>query len=228
MILILGGTVDTHRAVELMKDEEFLISVATDYGYSLFNEKYPNKVVKKKFDKTTLTRFIAENSVVEIVDTTHPYAKEISKTAKDVARALNIKYVQKKRDFLDEDKVSYDKAVFVDNVNEALTFLKSNCSTILFSIGSKKLNYFKEFRDSSYFRILPFEESIKKCREIGIDYTRIIAMQGPFSENIDKVFIEEFGIDCVVSKNSGKEGGLLEKIEAARRTGIYIVIIGSI
>ncbi len=224
MILILGGTSDTHKVVKTI-DKEYIISVATDYGYVTFSKLYRDRVVKIRFDKDSLKKFIVKHNITKIIDTTHPYAKTITTIAKSVSKSLNITYIDKKRSIMNRKDVNYEKAVFFDNTKDVIDFLKTNCSRILFSIGSKNIELFKEFKDIGYFRVLPFEESIKKCRNIGIDYNRIIAVQGPFSVNFNKTIIEEFCIDCIVTKNSGQSGGLIEKIEACQEKDIYIIIL---
>jgi precorrin-6A/cobalt-precorrin-6A reductase len=50
-------------------------------------------------------------------------------------------------------------------------------------------------------------------------------MQDPFSLDTNKSLIERWQIDCLITKASGKEGGLQEKIKAARSCNISVVII---
>ena len=42
---------------------------------------------------------------------------------------------------------------------------------------------------SSYARVLAFEKSIKACTDAGFHYSKIIAMQGPFSEQFNMSLI---------------------------------------
>jgi len=50
-------------------------------------------------------------------------------------------------------------------------------------------------------------------------------MQGPFSREVNKALIKSFNIKYLVTKNSGEEGGIKEKIEAAEERGIKIIIL---
>ncbi|AEA34561.1 precorrin-6A reductase [Hippea maritima] len=222
MILVLGGTSDTHRVVDSLKDD-FIITVATDYGFNVFYRLYGERVKQVKFSEKTLTDFIKRYRINRIVDTTHPYAKEISRIAKNVSAKIGIPYEDKKRDVSVE--LDYKRIFLAKNTEEAKRFFKKNCKSILFTIGSKLLDEFIEFKNNGYFRVLPFSDSIDRCFRLGIEPSRIIAMQGPFSSKLNKALLDEFDIDCLVSKNSGRAGGLDAKIEAAKRKGCYLVIL---
>jgi len=53
----------------------------------------------------------------------------------------------------------------------------------------------------------------------------IVAMLGPVSEELNYQMFRDFKADYVVMKDSGKEGGTLEKINACKRLGITPVVI---
>ncbi|RMG66644.1 MAG: hypothetical protein D6710_12300, partial [Nitrospirae bacterium] len=72
---------------------------------------------------------------------------------------------------------------------------------------------------------LPYEDSIRRCHASGIKRKNIIAMQGPFSQDLNRAIIRQFGIDCIVTKQSGKEGGFFEKLGASIETGIWFIVV---
>ncbi|MGA1862062.1 precorrin-6A reductase [Deferribacter thermophilus] len=226
-ILILGGTSDTEKYLNLNLNnkKEYIISVATEYGYKLFSKKFgKDKVILKRFDQKSLEDFIKENNIYKIVDTTHPFAKEITKIAKDAANTLNITYESFIR--VSEISITYKKLIYANSLKEAITFLKENdFRKILLTIGSKMIKHFSFLNEKAYVRILPFEQSIKDVLEAGFDYDKIIAIQGPFSKDFNKAIIKEFDIDLLVTKVSGKSGGFEEKVEACREMGIFCLAI---
>lgn len=231
MILILGGTTDTHKFIENTHlKTNFIITVATDYGFLLYKKKYGNNVIKINFNKELLQSFIEEHKITKIIDTTHPYATDISQLAKSCADELNIDYIYAKRKLLEAEFLevinSYERAFLFKNYREITNYLKTaNYKCIFFTIGVKNLHIFKDFMYKSYVRILPDVESIKKCLQLGIEQKRIIAMQGPFTTLLNCALIDTFKIDCMISKCSGKAGGLYEKIEAARLKQIDILLV---
>ncbi|BAI81502.1 precorrin-6A reductase [Deferribacter desulfuricans SSM1] len=224
-ILILGGTSDTEKYLSSNDKKEYIISVATEYGYKLFSKKFgKDKIILKRFDKNSLEDFIKENNIYKIVDTTHPFAKEITQIAKDVANTLNITY----KSFIREGEINitYEKLIYVTSIKEAITFLtEKDFKRILLTIGSKMIKHFSFLNEKAYVRILPFEQSIKDVIEAGFDYDKIIAIQGPFSKDFNNAIIKEFDIDLLVTKVSGKSGGFEEKVEACREMGIFCLVI---
>ncbi|WP_026939534.1 precorrin-6A reductase [Hippea alviniae] len=221
MILLLAGTTESKEIAKKLK-ENFIISVATDYGYESFKRVFPN-TIKANFDEESLAEFIKKKKITKIIDATHPFAFKISQTAKRVALKMKIEYKERKRKL--EASTTYKKALFFSSKEDIFDFLRCNCKRIFFTIGSKRIDMFKEFFDNSIFRILPYENSIKHLRNLGINPKNIIAMEGLFSKNFNIAIIEEFDIDCIVTKNSGREGGLNNKIEAAKDKNIYILIL---
>lgn len=69
-------------------------------------------------------------------------------------------------------------------------------------------------------------ESISLCMEQGIRGKQIIAMQGPFTAEMNEAMIRQYEISCLVTKESGVSGGFREKLAAAGRTGISAFVIG--
>ncbi|ADR20008.1 precorrin-6A reductase [Calditerrivibrio nitroreducens] len=224
-ILILGGTSDTEKYLNICSKNEFIISVATEYGYKIFSKKFgKDRVILKRFDEKSLEDFIKENSIYKIIDTTHPFAKEITKIAKDAANNLNIIYESMIRE--NEINITYEKLIYVNSLKEAITFLRENdFKKILLTIGSKMIKHFSFLNEKAHVRILPFEQSIKDVLEAGFDYDKIIAIQGPFSKDFNKAIIKEFEIELLVTKVSGQSGGYEEKVEACREMGIFCLAI---
>ena len=51
-------------------------------------------------------------------------------------------------------------------------------------------------------------------------------MQGPFSAGLNEALIRQLDIRFLVSKDGGKQGGFPEKVMAAEKTGIRMIVIG--
>lgn len=76
-------------------------------------------------------------------------------------------------------------------------------------------------------RVLPSEESIALCRQQGLTGKQIIAMQGPFSEEMNIALMKQYRIHHTVTKESGRTGGFEEKASAAEKRGIPLYVIGN-
>jgi precorrin-6A/cobalt-precorrin-6A reductase len=229
MILILGGTTEAIAACEelLKRGEGFFITTATEYGYDRFRERFEERVIKIRFTENSLKEFIRTRGITKIIDCTHPYAEVITVTAKKVSREMGIDYLTGTREVSMLEHIDYHRAVVVDTIKEATEWiLANNIRRPLFTTGSKDLSFASRLKDHEVFiRVLPYEESIRKCHQAGIKRSNIIAMQGPFSVEMNLSIIRQFAIDCLVTKNTGREGGFFEKLKAAEVAGIWFIIV---
>ena len=74
-------------------------------------------------------------------------------------------------------------------------------------------------------RILPSHESLAACEALGIPHRNIIAMQGPFSEELNAAVIRQYRVRYVVTKDGGGPGGFPEKAAAAKETGAQLIVL---
>lgn len=51
-------------------------------------------------------------------------------------------------------------------------------------------------------------------------------MQGPFSKEMNLALLNDLNVRYFVTKESGKSGGFLEKVQAAKESGAVLVVIG--
>ena len=98
---------------------------------------------------------------------------------------------------------------------------------VLLTTGSKDLGTYAAVIDPErlYARVLPLTQSIRMCEQAGIPHRNIIAVQGPFSQALNEAVIRDYGIDVMVTKESGRAGGFAEKIRACEECGIPAVVI---
>jgi precorrin-6x reductase len=72
---------------------------------------------------------------------------------------------------------------------------------------------------------LPGDKSVAKCLSAGFESEQIITGVGPFSVEENERLWDSLGVNVVVTKESGREGGFPEKVEAAKRLGIALVVV---
>jgi precorrin-6Y C5,15-methyltransferase (decarboxylating) len=107
---------------------------------------------------------------------------------------------------------------------------ESTYPAILLTTGVKELHEFcsginRELLDHTYVRVLPSEDSINACRREGIPQSNIIAMQGPFSYELNQALMSQYRIKHLITKNSGRNGGYEEKVRAALDLGVTVHVI---
>ncbi|WP_255210979.1 precorrin-6A/cobalt-precorrin-6A reductase [Methylogaea oryzae] len=66
-----------------------------------------------------------------------------------------------------------------------------------------------------FVRLTPDPDLFRRAEEQGIPRKNICAMQGPISRGLNEALWRDWGIDCVITKDSGDVGGFADKAAAA-------------
>lgn len=74
-------------------------------------------------------------------------------------------------------------------------------------------------------RVLPEGRLVQKCQDLGIPPKDIVAMQGPFSKELNRILFKSYGADVLLTRDSGPAGGTDTKISAALALGINIILL---
>lgn len=225
MIWVIGGTKDSRDFLEKFAsaDKNIIVSTATEYGGKLL-EGLPVKVISEKLPLETMRVFIEKNFIDIIVDMSHPYAFEVSKNAMRAAEEFFIPYYRFERE---EIHIISDRFSEFENIDDLVKYCDGLEGNILVTLGSNNIEHFAEVKELKkfYFRILPKWDMVKKCEDNGILPKNIIAMQGPFSLNMNKAMIEQLNIKYLVTKKGGDTGGEKEKIDACNEKGIEVILL---
>lgn len=222
MIWIIGGTSEFREVMDRIGDvDHFVGTIATDGGKEFVTSK---NIVMGRMDYNEMGDFIDRYKISTIIDLSHPYAKIVSANAKNIAKDKSIeyiRYVRKKADLT-------SKAIYLDSYEDCYEYLSHISGTVFFTTGSKNIGDFEKVRGSNRFiyRVLPALESIEECKQYEVQLKDIVAVLGPFSKEYNKVMFQEYGIDYMVTKDSGKQGGMDEKLEACEELNIVPIIIG--
>ncbi len=100
---------------------------------------------------------------------------------------------------------------------------------VLITTGSRNLTPYAEAARRTgvplAVRVLDAPESLAACREAGIAEDRIIAGRGPFSVEDNLAAIQRFSIGVIVTKESGRAGGLDAKLTAAHQANCQVIVL---
>ena len=92
--------------------------------------------------------------------------------------------------------------------------------------GVKELSAFAPLaRERLYVRVLPTHEALCICEQEKIPPSHIVAMQGPFSEALNRALLSQFQIRHLVTKEGGAAGGFFEKVRAAEACGAALWVL---
>jgi precorrin-6A/cobalt-precorrin-6A reductase len=167
-----------------------------------------------------------KDGVTKVIDATHPYAVNVSENIKKATTELGIPLeVMPQREELGGKMA--ELVTIANNYNDAAEILKTTQGNILLTIGSRNIDTFVEAIDKNRLvaRVLPTSDVLLKCETLGILPKNIIAMQGPFKAEMNKAIYESYQIRHMVTKDSGKIGGIEEKILPAIEKGINVIVI---
>ena len=232
-ILIFAGTTEGRKLSEYLAEAEInhTICVATEYGEIVLRQHPFVKVHQGRMNQEQIERFLSNGKFDVVVDATHPFAKEITYNIQAALKemgqiGITIPYLRLKRDSIAER----ENGITYFETNEAcVKALEDTEGNILLTTGSKELYKYcvsEEIKHKLYVRVLPSVESLSICIEQGIQGKQVIAMQGPFTTEMNEAIIRQYEIAYLVTKESGVPGGYQEKINAAKRTGTKIFVIG--
>ena len=224
MILVFAGTKDGREIINsLLKQRYRLIaSTATEYGSSLL-ANHPNlKKLKGKLNLADMKDLVKKEKVSIIIDVTHPYAVEVSQNILQLSRELKIQTIRYERASVKSDLIKEFNSYI-----EIINYLKHTKGNILLTIGANNLKLITNSIDNSrlYARILPLSSSLIKAEQAGLTAKQIIAVQGPCTIQFNGSMLEQFNIKYLVTKDSGSEGGLYQKLEAAKYHNVEVLML---
>ena len=228
MIGFILGTSEGRNILSLINKytDEIAVTTATTYGGELLKEFKIKTLNTKPLNKEEMLNWLKVSGIDVLVDASHPYAEEVTKTALECANDLKIKYVRYERQGVLEN-ITGEYIIRVKNYDEAIDIIKEIEGNILNTTGgnnvSKFLNLIFEYR--VIHRILPSPKVLTKIVDAGISIKDIIALQGPISYELEKAFINQYSVKAVLTKDSGTQGGVLEKLKAARACKIKLIVI---
>lgn len=229
MILLLGGTGDSRELARYLtaKGIEIILTTVTEYGAQLAGETGVRHVISGALTPDKLRGLIKDQGIRAIVDATHPYAEEISRNAMALAKDTKLGYCRFERKAVDFEENSL---IFrVNSTEEAAVKAAELGDNIFLTIGSKGLAQFLQVPAIQgkrvVARVLPDKGIIEKCLSLGLTTRDIIAMQGPFTFELNQAMYKQTGAMVVVTKESGYTGGTDTKVDGALDLGIPVVLI---
>lgn len=228
-ILIFAGTTEGRKLSECLAVAGIAhtICVATEYGEVVLKEHPLAKVHCGRMNQSEIREYIRNGKFAAVVDATHPYAEVITENIQKAMEGLDIPYLRLKRDT--EDENTYQKITYFESNEDCAKALEQIEGNILLTTGSKELAVYcsnEKVKQRLYVRILPGMDSLKLCMEQDIVGKQILALQGPFTTEMNEAMICQYQIKCLVTKKSGRTGGYQEKIAAAGKQDIPVFVVG--
>jgi precorrin-6A/cobalt-precorrin-6A reductase len=234
MILLLSGTSEGRILSARLRAEglPFVASVTTPEARHLFAElDPPPEVLVKQLSGGAMATFLRERHVRVILDATHPFAQRISAKAIQVAAQEHIPYVRYERPATSSTPTPQSResreVITVPDMETAAQVCLERGSRVFLTTGTKTLSMFRQVMACKWVmaRILPTIASLSQALEAGLAPAQILALRGPFSQELECALLRQYRIDLLVTKDSGAAGGVDTKLAAAAALQVPAVVV---
>lgn len=225
--IVIAGTSESRQVIadEKKAGHRILACVATDLGAEML-EEYDIDIHTGRLDYDDFLAFFQENPCEKIIDASHPFAKIVTENVKKAAKALGIPYERYERSQLNYD---YDQIISVADVNEAIEVLNSMEGNIFLTTGVNTAGVYAKgvtnALDRVYIRVLDNAASYEGCEKAGYTPDHVFGEMPPFSMEDNLRIIRQVDAKVMVSKDSGKTGGVDVKVNACKEAGIPMILI---
>ena len=226
-VILFAGTTEGRLLAQSCKGAPLTlhVSVVTDYGETLIEPAENIRVLAGRKDAAAIEALIAETGSKLIIDATHPYAASVTGTLRTVCEKTGTEYVRLLRE---SEHDGTENCVFVPDTAAAAELLNSVEGNVLLTVGSKELPGYVGVRDYAtrlFARVLPLPSSVEQATACGFKGKNLIAMQGPFTEEMNAAMLKMLDIRYLVTKDTGTAGGFPEKLAAAQKCGVQCVVV---
>ncbi|MDY5845754.1 MAG: precorrin-6A reductase [Bariatricus sp.] len=231
-ILIFAGTTEGRLLAEFAGslEADVLVSVATEYGKICLDECENVRALVGRMDEKEMEAFLSREQVDLVIDATHPFAVIVTQNIRNACASSGTEYIRCLRAKCEEKTVDeLEGMICVNSVEQAAEYLKMTEGNILIATGSKELSKYTvipNYQERCFARVLSTEKSVMDSIRLGFEGKHLIAMQGPFSEEMNLATLRHVNAKYFVTKESGKAGGFPEKVHSARKAGAVLVTVG--
>ncbi|MPQ42922.1 cobalt-precorrin-6A reductase [Clostridium tarantellae] len=229
MIGFVLGTSEGKKFLSLINKytSDLTVFTATKYGGELLKDFNMKNIFSTPLDKEGFKNQIKKFSIKAMVDASHPYAVNVSKNLIKACKETDIEYIRYERRGIIESLDNKDNISTIEKYGDLKSVLSSFDGNILNTTGSRNIKKIIDLKleNRIVHRILPDGDILKDILTLGVQVEDVIAIKGPVGYELNKAFIKEYDIKAILTKDSGIQGGVVEKIRAAKDTNTKIILI---
>ncbi len=224
VILLLGGTSETGPLASNLMNEgmEVLVSTATEAVLDL-----PLGVRRRcgRLDAEGIAALCEKSNIRILVDAGHPFATELHASCERAASLAQLHLLR----FLRPTFEPPADVLMAGNHKEAAIRAFALGGPVLLTIGSRNLlPYVNQARSTGIpilARVLDLPESLSACETVGLKPHEVEPGRGPFDIPSNRALILRHQARALVTKDSGRAGGLEAKLEAARGAVCAVILV---
>jgi precorrin-6A/cobalt-precorrin-6A reductase len=216
-VLILGGTAEASALARRLSGEAWVAPVLSFAGRTASPVLPPIPSRIGGFGGANgLAAYLRGEMMDVLIDATHPFAHQISINAEQAAAATAVpRLVLQRPPWV---AAPGDAWTSVPDIAAAADALGEAPRRVFLTIGRQDLLPFRATAHHFYLirSVDPPDPALLPPR------AHILTGRGPFSEDHDQALMEQYGIDVLVTKNSGGTDG---KLRAARALGLPVIMV---
>ena len=228
-ILIFSGTTEGRQLADILDASGICadVCVATGYGHEVMTEGQYRNIYTGRLTEEEMKEFMQKGDYAAIVDATHPYAVVVSSNIRQASAQAGLPYYRLRRTLQSAGDDS--DVIYVKSQQECVRALEQTSGNIFLTTGVNTAATYmagvKGGADRLFIRVLDNISSLEGCAEAGYQKDHVFGKMPPFTVEDNVKLIKETKAEVLVSKDSGKTGGVDIKVEACRQTGIKMILI---
>lgn len=220
MILIIGGTTEGRKALEVCEEAGKPFYYSTR-GTSQELTMHHGIRLEGGMNGEEMTHFCTEREIALIVDAAHPFAMGVHQSVADCVSRLQLPVIRYERTF----PILPASVVVLDSFDSALTYLlKHQPQRLLALTGVNSIERLRAYwtKHETYLRVMPIAETEERLRQSDFPPERVVYYD---KEQCDRELFATLRPDTILLKESGDTSGFAAKVEEALTLGITVLVI---
>lgn len=220
MILIIGGTTEGRKALEVCEEAGKPFYYSTR-GASQELSMHHGIRLEGGMNGEEMTHFCTEREIALIVDAAHPFAMGVHQSVADCRARLRLPVIRYERTF----PVLPASVVTLDSFDAALTYLLEHHPQRLLALtGVNSIERLRAYwtKHETYLRVMPIAETEERLRQSNFPPERLVYYD---KEQCDRELFATLRPDMILLKESGDTSGFAAKVEEALALGITVLVI---
>ena len=220
MILIIGGTTEGRKALEVCEEAGKPFYYSTR-GASQELTMHHGIRLEGGMNGEEMAHFCTERAIALIVDAAHPFAMGVHQSVADCVSRLQLPVIRYERTF----PALPASVVSLDSFDAALTYLlKQRPRRLLALTGVNSIERLRAYwtQHETYLRVMPIAETEERLRQSDFPPERVVYYD---KEQCDRELFATLRPDMILLKESGDTSGFAAKVEEALALGITVLVI---
>ena len=220
MILIIGGTTEGRKALEVCEEAGKPFYYSTR-GASQELTMHHGIRLEGGMNGEEMAHFCTERAIALIVDAAHPFAMGVHQSVADCVSRLQLPVIRYERTF----PALPASVVSLDSFDAALTYLlKQQPRRLLALTGVNSIERLRAYwtQHETYLRVMPIAETEERLRQSDFPLERVVYYD---KEQCDRELFATLRPDMILLKESGDTSGFAAKVEEALALGITVLVI---